>query len=345
MTGSNTALKLMVRPCKPKRGASHILLEDIADTLFRGPAKTGHGIDLLVQDAQAQCLPQAKALAQIPDIAVPHILEGPEGATGLIVFDGTLVDALIEQQTLGRISAAPRVERPVTAIDAALSTGFAASIVAKLAELSVDRRDASALVGFNCGAPQTDRAALSLALSKKAYDVLSLSLDLGPGLKKGQAFLIFPAVADQVKPKPKRINPAMVAVLQDCDLQLAAFLPPVRLPVTTLLGLESNAVIALPDGILSRAQLRDGRGVLFAKGRLGQIGGCRALRLAGPPPDKGAEAASAALAEADPGTAQFARDVELNSTDIVLKNLTPQDAPLEAELAAAQALEPSELSA
>ena len=273
----------MVRPSKPKRGASHVLLEDIADALFRGPAKAGHGIDLLVRDAQAQSFPQTKALARLPDIAVPHVLEGPDGATGLLVFDGVMVDALIEQQTLGRISAAPRVDRPVTAIDAALSSGFAASVVAKLAEICADRRDASALAGFVCGASQTDRAALSLAMSDKAYDVLRMSVDLGPGLKTGQVLLLFPALAVEVKPKPKQVNPAMVAILQDTALKLEAFLPSVQLPVRTLLGLEPGALIPLPDGILSRTQLRDRRKTLLGKGRLGQSNGHRAIRLEGVP--------------------------------------------------------------
>jgi flagellar motor switch protein FliM len=285
VTGPNTALALMVRPSKPTRGASHILLEDIADTLFRGPAKIGHGMDLLVRDAQAQCLPQASALARIPEIAVPHMLEGPDGARGLLVFDGVLVDALIEQQTLGRISSAPRVDRPITAIDAALSSGFASSVVAKLAELSADRRDASALSGFASGAPLTDRAALSLALSGKVYDVLRLSVDLGPGLKTGQALLMFPAVVAVVKPKPKQVNPAMVAILQDSPLHLSAYLPSVRLPVRTLLGLEPGAVIPLPDGILSGARLQDRRKTRLGKGRLGQLNGCRAIRLEGLPSD------------------------------------------------------------
>ncbi|RLJ60067.1 type III flagellar switch regulator (C-ring) FliN [Litoreibacter meonggei] len=286
MTGPNTALALMVRPSKPKRGASHVLLEDIADTLLRGPAKTGHGIDLLVRDAQAQCLPQAKALAGVPDIAVPHVLEGPDGATGLLVFDGVLVDALIEQQTLGRISAAPRVDRPVTAIDAALSSGFAATVVAKLAELCGVRHDAAALAGFACGAPQTDRAGLSLAMSAKAYDVLRMSIDLGPGLKTGQAMLMFPAIVVEVKPRSKQVNPAMVAILQDSALKLEAYLPSVRLPVKTLLGLESGAVIPLPDGILARTQVRDRRKTLLGKGRLGQANGRRAIRLDGVPPEQ-----------------------------------------------------------
>ncbi|WP_298256719.1 FliM/FliN family flagellar motor switch protein [uncultured Litoreibacter sp.] len=281
MTGSNTALAQMVRPSKPKRGASHIMLEDIADSLFRGPAKIGHSIDLLIRDAQAQRMVQAKAIDCIDEIAVPHVLEGPDGVSGLIVFDGVLVDALIEQQTLGRISAAPRVERPVTEIDAALCTGFAASVVAKLAELSVDRRDASALAGFSYVAPQIDRASLSLTMSEKAYDVLRLSLDLGPGLKVGQAILMFPAAVEQVKAAPKKINPDMVEAIQDCELGLLAYLPSVRLPVQTLLSMEPDMLIALPEGILEGAQLRDGRNSMLAKGRIGQIGGCRALRLEG----------------------------------------------------------------
>ncbi|SHE36518.1 Flagellar motor switch protein FliM [Litoreibacter ascidiaceicola] len=283
LTGPNTALALMVRPSKPKRGASHVLLEDIADTLFRGPAKTGHGIDLLIRNAQAQSLPQASALARLPDIAVPHILEGPDGVTGLLVFDGVLVDALIEQQTLGRISSAPRVDRPVTAIDAALSTGFANSVVGKLAELVEARRDASALAGFACRATQTDRAALSLMMSAKAYDVLQMDVDLGPGLKTGQALLMFPAITVDAKPKPKKVNPDMVAVLQDSPLHLSAFLPAVPLQVRALLDLEEGTVIPLPDGILARTQLRDRRKTLLGKGRLGQLNGRRAIRLDGSP--------------------------------------------------------------
>lgn len=276
----------MVRPQKPKRGASHVLLEDIADTLFRGPAKTGHGIDLLVRDAQAECLPQVKALERIPEIAVPHMLERTDGAAGLIVFDGALVDALIEQQTLGRISAAPRVARPVTSIDAALSSGFATSVVGKLAALCVERRDASALSGFEYGKPQTDRAALSLAMAEKAYDVLRLTLDLGLGLKSGQALLMFPAIATAEQQTPRKINPAMVALLQDAPLRLDAVLPSVRLPVKTLLGLAPDSVITLPDDILGRAQLRVGRQPVLLKGRVGQLNGRRAIRLDAAPGDQ-----------------------------------------------------------
>lgn len=282
MTGPNTALALMVRPFKPERGVSHILLEDLADALFRGPAKTGHDIDLLVRDAQAQCLPQAKALAQIPDISVPILLEGPKESKGLIIFDGALVDGLIEQQTLGRISSAPRVDRPVTAIDAALSAGFATSVITQLSNLCSGRHDAAALAGFTCGEPQTDRAALSLLMSRKSYDVLRLTLDLGPGLKTGQAQLMFPA-APRAKRAPVKINPKMVAVLQDSPLQLQVYLPPVRLSVKTMLGLTKDSTISLPDNILASARLEVANKMILGQGRLGQLNGNRAIRLANVP--------------------------------------------------------------
>ncbi|MEP3345298.1 MAG: FliM/FliN family flagellar motor C-terminal domain-containing protein [Litoreibacter sp.] len=338
MTGPNTALALMVRPSKPKRGASHILLEEIADSLFRGPAKVDHGIDLLIRETHACRLSQGKALAQIPDIAVPHMLEGREGAKALIVFDGALVDALIEQQTLGRISAAPRVERPVTAIDAALSMGFAVSLTSKLAEVSVDRRDAKALTGYSCGSSQTDRAALSLSLSEPAYDVLKVTLDLGPGLKTAQAILLFPAAKEVEKPKPKKINPAMVAALKDCDLQVTAHLPSIRLPATTLLGLEEGSVIPLPQDILFRTHLCDRDGVLIGKGRLGQLNGCRAFRLDGPEQSPMNEVPLEQVAQLPP-------DVEVTQTspDVALPPLN--DLPPEVSPELPPELSPAELPA
>lgn len=305
-----SALARMVRPRKPIRAASHGVMEDLADGMFRGPAKTGHGIDLVIRNAVAERVTQARALDGLPQAAVPHIMDHDDGQTSLLVFDGALVDALIEQQTLGRVSSAPRVDRPVTSIDAALSTGFAASVVAQLATLCETRGDATALAGYSCGRPQIDRATLSLALGAKSYDVLRITLDIGPGLKVGQAQLIVPAANDAVaKPiRAAQINPRMVAILSDALVHLQVQLPPVSISVKTLVGLETGSAIRLPKDALGAARLKDQSGRVLVGGRLGQFNGCRAIRVVHAPQNDprlattGPEALPTALTTQDIGS-------------------------------------------
>ncbi|PTX56259.1 flagellar motor switch protein FliM [Litoreibacter ponti] len=280
MTSQNTALQRMVRPRKPARGASHALLEGMADGMFRGPAKTDHNIDLLVTKAAAQRLSQTRALDGLPEAAVPHLLNHDDGRVGLLVFDGALADALIEQQTLGRISAAPRVERAVTAIDAALSSGFARSVASKLDALCIERGTAPTVQGFQCGRTQIDRAALSLALEASHYDVLHVTLDLGPGLKTGEVQLFMPAAPGDVASDPERApNPEMEALVRSIGLGLEVELPKVPMSLKTLISLKPDAVIKLPPDALGEASLRDAKGFVVAKGRLGQFKGRRAIRL------------------------------------------------------------------
>lgn len=284
MTSQNTAYARMLRKQKPKRGAAHVLMEELADRLFRGPAKTDHDIDLVVLSAAAQQLSQNKVLEQLPQAAVPHIISklgADDPATGLLVFDGVLADALIEKQTLGRVSSASRVERAVTAIDAALSSAFATSIITKLAELTEDKSFATALQGYNCGRPQIDRAALSLALSGEAYDVMRVELDLGPGLKRGQAQLIVPAsvISETAKPKLPAKNPEMVETLQEATMALLVQLPTVKLSLKTLLSLKPDSVITLAPEALAKARVLDVRHCKLATAKLGQFQGKRAVRL------------------------------------------------------------------
>lgn len=284
MTSKNTAYSRMLREQKPQRGAAHVIMEDMADGLFRGPAKDSHDIDLVVVQAAAQRLTQSKLLEQLPDAAIPHLISragADDPATGILVFDGVLADALIEQQTLGRVSAASRVERAVTAIDAALSTAFATSIITKLASLCADNKMAKALQGYSCGRPQIDRAALSLLLPAKHYDVMCVDLDLGPGMKRGQAQLVVPAqvVADPSAVSKPRVNPEMVEAMQDATMRLRVQLPPIRLPLKTLISLQPDSMIELPPEALTQARVIDTKGGRLATAKLGPLKGNRAVRM------------------------------------------------------------------
>lgn len=284
MTPKNTAYARMLRKRKPQRGAAHVLMEDLADGLFRGPAKNDHGIDLAVLTAAAQQLSQEKLLAQLPLAAVPHMISrlgSDDPATGMLVFDGVLTDALIEQQTLGRVSAAPRVERAVTAIDAALSSAFASSIITKLGSLTEDKSYAKALQGYSCGRPQIDRAVLSLALPSTFYDVMCVELDLGPGLKRGQAQLIVPAsaVSKLSQTRQPSVNPDMVETMQEATMRLRVQLPSIKLSLKTLLSLKPDSIVELTSEALTQARVLDIKGRKVAIAKLGQFQGNRAVRM------------------------------------------------------------------
>jgi len=328
MAPKNTAYARMIREQKPQHGAAHVVMEDFADGMFRGPAKADHNIDLVVLTAAAQRLSQEKVLAELPDAAVPHLISrlgADDPATGILVLDGVMADALIEQQTLGRVSAAPRVERPVTAIDAALSSGFATSVISKLASLTEDKPFAKDLAGYSCGRPQIDRAALSLALSSKQYDVLRVELDLGPGLKRGIVQLVVPASAspEVSQPKVPKVNPDMIAVVQEAELRLSVSLPRIKMSLKTLISLAPDSVVPLETEMLSQVRIVDTVGRKFATAKLGQFKGHRAVRVqlpAAAPAPMAEVAQDLALVGAPPSGAPA-------QTPHSPMETTPQDAP------------------
>ncbi|MFY0691862.1 MAG: FliM/FliN family flagellar motor switch protein [Paracoccaceae bacterium] len=341
MTDPSAALRKKLKPRTLARGPCCDVLEEESPGLFRKTAKSLLKLDLVVEDCRAKRLPPEAALAAMPEPCLPMLITASGDRMGLFVLDGDLVDGLIEQQLLGYVARAPRIDRPVTRIDGELSRGFVAALLKSLnADLAEDPR-AEAVCGFATPVMETDRATLELALSAPAYDVLDLTLDLGGGQKKAQAQLWFPDAGD-LDATPGAGYPAawqqqMRESVLSAPIRVEARLPPVPISIADFAGLRVGVTLPLPGNILQQAMLVDVAGNEVATGRLGQLNGVRAFRIATVLSEQDAPAQEvlpgpdlADLAAPAPGLpAEFAPDPAPAFGDEAGQGLTGGPAPVE----------------
>ncbi len=275
LTSTGDILRKKMRPAATEMGPALAWWHRFADQVLRDVCKEQFGLDVELADPQGRQAFGPDALKALDKVTLPFLLENKKGKAGLFVIDGALIDGLIEQQMLGRIMPTPRLDRPVTAIDAGLSEGFVRATLSGLAKAPAE------ITGLTNQGPQKDLPTLRLALGEGQFDILSAKLNMGPGIKTGYFELWYPQEpARVVKPPSSGPNPAIMDALQDCPIELSTRMSGCQVSAKTLLNLKLGSVLHLPATALTQIEMHDCDGRLVAKGRLGQLSGVRAVRLA-----------------------------------------------------------------
>ena len=263
--------------------------------------------------------PLALCLPIDPPCAADGLRPAPDAlaaASGVLVFDPSLVDALIEVQTIARVDGAPRPARRPTRIDAALAQPFAQAVLDALSdalprdyhgpEPGALRRGSFLAgtdgLGLNFTAPRWARVRLDLLLADGARPA-SLALLL-PDPDLGE-----PATEEAGVDRPdpdwaRRVDGTM----RGAQVRLDAVLPPLRLTLADMVALAPGTLLPLEGAPLASLRLiagASGRGRpararmpwgLTMEGRLGRLGGSRAVRLSALPGDPAGGAAPPGLA-------------------------------------------------
>ncbi|MCE6962226.1 FliM/FliN family flagellar motor switch protein [Cereibacter sphaeroides] len=220
------------------------------------------------------------------------VLEGPGEALGLAALSPPVLSALIEVQTIGRVSAAPTAVRKPTRTDAAMVSGFLDRALADLDQQLEAEEDRVWAAGFRYASFLDDPRPLGLLLEDCTYRVLVAEVELALGAKTGPLLLALPAdgrgerpALPDAEPAGTGAEPSFSAALSEqvlaADCRLDAVLERLTLPLGTLMGWQVGDVVELPKASLERIAFEglDGRPV--AEGRLGQHRGMRAVRLSG----------------------------------------------------------------
>lgn len=229
---------------------------------------------------------------------------GQEGPVGFVAFDAELRAAVIEAQTLGKPLDRPASPRPPTRADHAMAEPLVAGILDGL------RAEAAgtALAGW-CDdtfpdGPLGGPREVGLRLAAGDYRILRLSVDLGVGDRSGQVLIVLPlprpcetGAMDGEAEWRLQLQRAVLGARSD----LRAVLHRERMTLKQVEALHVGQVLALPGVTVSAVRLEaiDGRAV--ASGRLGQIGGMKAVRIetaGGAPARKGAGMGQMVLAPA-----------------------------------------------
>ena len=280
-------------------GLARALGEAAARAGARMPA-----LDLAVEEWSCERLDMAAALGALPELALVLPLRGPGGDLGgAVIVEPVLVDALVEVQTLGRVDVVTRAPRKPTRIDATLARPFAAALISEAATRLAGDAEAPEIGPIDPSRHLVGAAQLRREIEAPLALCVQVRLTVAGGARETVLRLLLPARPAAGLPAPKgggtgASRPAARAkappedVLRTGAVRLEAVLPPVRLPLARLMALKVGDTIPLPADALSQLSLRGGRlgtgrplpsmrGAAI-RGRLGQQGGARAVKLAGP---------------------------------------------------------------
>jgi flagellar motor switch protein FliM len=233
---------------------------------------------------------RAPALGMLPETGLIAVLEDRDGARGLIALSHGALDALVEVQTTGRVDTRELPPRPVTRIDEALSRDFIDLSLAAFSRETETLEDRDWPLRMSFGSRIADRGQLTLLLPDRVYHVMSASVRLGEeGARNGTAVLVLPRTRE---PRPRALlregaaapeawRAALEAAMAEARLGLDAVLVRTTRSLQEVEAIAPGDLIGFDPSDLAAVRLETPEGRTVLRGRLGQIGGQRALRMSG----------------------------------------------------------------
>lgn len=253
---------------------------------------------LVTQSVTVDMLDQDEVVEALGPRDLLLLLDGPEGAVGVVAVDRQVMTGVIEVQTIQQVTQMPIEEdRLLTQTDAAMLAPLVDGALGRLADTMVDQPLHPQLVGYRFGAMLEDPRTASLLLDASAYRAFRADIDLALGRRRGRMTIFLPErkLATPAREEAEAAGPHEER-LSRVPARLDAKLARITLPLGKAEALKPGDVLSLPPDALDKVEVTAGRGQLVARGRLGQLNGLRAVRLNWP----GGGAPVAATAAAAP---------------------------------------------
>jgi flagellar motor switch protein FliM len=258
---------------------------------FARAARDEVGLDVEVTRVTDHRRSLAELLELPPDRAFLAVLEGPEGGTGIMALPPALVAALIEVQTIGRVTGRPPPPRRPTRTDAAMVAGTVDRAMRDLEAALAEAPDLTWAGGFRYASYLDDPRPLGLVLEDQPYRVLTADIGIDGGAAHGAIILALPAAGRGPRPQTgaepapdaaataRAWSQGLAATVITAEVQLDAVLTRFRLPLAQVMALTPGALIPIGSASVDSVALEAAGGHRVAEARLGQNRGLRALRL------------------------------------------------------------------
>jgi len=230
--------------------------------------------------------------AELPARGLHVLLRGSGGAAGLVALDASLLTAVLQAQTAGRVTDAPVAERAPTQTDAILARRFLAVLLDSFGARLAGRPAAIWAAGFQPRERVADAARLPHLLADTAYRALETEVDIAGGLRRGRLLVILPRAGAEeatLPPAPGEGAPpdttrtawreALAGRVLDSPAALEAVLCRIEIPLSEIAGLAPDRVLPIPARALGEVALEAVDGRVAATGRLGQTKGSRAVKI------------------------------------------------------------------
>lgn len=229
----------------------------------------------------------AEDLAEhLSDEALLILLDGAQRVPGALMLDLASTSALVEQNTMGRVSPLEPEARPTTTTDAALIGPLIDDVFLRIAMMLEGDRSANWMAGYTFGVRLENVRLLTLALETPDFHVFRLQLEYG-STRQGEMLIALPDRSHLPTPELDGETAGSGATVGDAVMaapaSIEAVLHRVTMPFAKIRGLGVGDVIEIPRTALEQTRLEtpgeDGRRTCLGKVRLGQMNGARAVRL------------------------------------------------------------------
>lgn len=224
----------------------------------------------------------------INEDALLCLLEGDDGKVGAAIIGADIVGGLIQQQTMGDVSAATGAPCSMTKTDAAMCAPMLDALFERVAPMLEAEVERNIVGGFRFGTRFEDARALDMALDMQDYFVVRLTLDLAGGIKQGEMSLIVPKVPPAAefgaetssnKDDDSQLVSKMNDVVMKLPTELNMILCKISLELAQVEQLVVGETLALPHNTFPETEIVTANGNVIGSGVLGEVNGIRALRL------------------------------------------------------------------
>ncbi|MFD1882767.1 flagellar motor switch protein FliM [Paracoccus pacificus] len=342
----------------------------IATAIARA-AQQMFGLPVLARSIRVEHVTLGDLPELIPERALISLVEGAAEALGCVTLDPDLTAALIEQQTMGRLTSGGIGPRRATRTDAAMCADYISGTLQAIAVALAPLPDGGWAAGYRYSTWLDDPRPLDLMLEDVVYRLVRAELRLGlSGDRSGAIMIALPeveapsqqalsqqAATQQVLAQQASTGTGLAdapavqlgqqirAAVAQAPISLNAVLCRRKVPFALLRRLVPGDVIPLGSELLNGARLETQSGQVIAEGRLGEREGCHALRLRAvgtatgaevTGATTGAEAAGAKAAGAGTGVASGVPDLRAardETTQGPGPSFVGHDAAYEAEMA------------
>lgn len=262
-------------------GALRLAVSRAAQEVLKVPLRAG--------DVTEARLTLATITGVLPTSGLWVVLRGPGTAAGLVTLDASLLAAVLQALTAGRVSGSNVPDRAPTQTDAILARRF----LTVLLESFAARLDGSAAARWAAGFQPRDRvpdaARLPHLMADAVYRGLTVGVDIA-GLRSGVLGLILPhdppgdgvpAVEAEAGPDPRVVawQSALADKVMDSPVPIEAVLYRLELPLVELSRLRPDMLLPLPAQAIAAVSLEGADGRRTGTGRLGRSDGHRAVKI------------------------------------------------------------------